>query len=97
MTPASRFSTPYKTTRAPSSADHYLLAIRAQGFEGLGAKRRDSRYEAGERSGAWTKIRVNERQEFVIGGYTVGGRTVVAEDKRVEGICRRRARDRGDS
>jgi hypothetical protein len=34
-----------------------------------------SRYEAGERSGTWQKMRVNGRQEFVIGGYTVGGRT----------------------
>ena len=40
------------------------------GFEGLIAKRRDSLYEPGLRSGAWQKIRVNRGQEFVIGGYT---------------------------
>ena len=34
------------------------------------AKQRDSRYESGVRSGAWQKMRVNQRQEFVIGGYT---------------------------
>lgn len=39
------------------------------------AKRRDSVYEAGERSGAWQKIRINKGQEFVIGGYTIGGTT----------------------
>ena len=39
------------------------------------AKRRDSRYEPGLRSGAWQKMRVNQGQEFVIGGYTVGGKT----------------------
>jgi len=33
-------------------------------------KRRDSRYEPGLRSGAWRKIRINQGQEFVIGGYT---------------------------
>lgn len=32
----------------------------------------DSRYEPGMRSGAWMKMRVNRRQGFVIGGYTVG-------------------------
>jgi bifunctional non-homologous end joining protein LigD len=42
--------------------------VKAQGLEGLVAKRRDSRYEAGLRSGAWQKMRVNQGQEFVIGG-----------------------------
>ena len=36
------------------------------------AKRLDSRYEPGQRSGAWLKVRVNQGQEFVIGGYTPG-------------------------
>jgi ATP-dependent DNA ligase len=44
--------------------------VRAYGFEGLVAKRRDSLYEPGKRSGAWRKTRVNQGQEFVIGGYT---------------------------
>src|SRR5579871_2484701 len=52
-----------------------ITAVKAQGLEGLVAKRRDSRYEPGQRSGAWAKMRVNQAQEFVIGGYTVGGRT----------------------
>jgi bifunctional non-homologous end joining protein LigD len=52
-----------------------IQAVKAQGLEGLVAKRRDSRYEPGQRSGAWAKMRVNQAQEFVIGGYTVGGRT----------------------
>jgi ATP-dependent DNA ligase len=39
------------------------------------AKRRDSKYESGLRSGAWQKMRVNRGQEFVIGGYTLGGTT----------------------
>ena len=34
------------------------------------AKRRDSRYEPGQRSGAWQKMRVNRGQAFVIAGYT---------------------------
>jgi bifunctional non-homologous end joining protein LigD len=47
-----------------------IASVKAQGLEGLVAKRRDSRYEPGQRSGAWQKIRVNQTQEFVIGGYT---------------------------
>ena len=33
------------------------------------AKRRNSLYEPGKRSGAWLKYRVHKGQEFVIGGY----------------------------
>ncbi len=43
---------------------------RAYRFEGLVAKRVDSAYEPGLRSGAWLKMRINPSQEFVIGGYT---------------------------
>ena len=49
-----------------------LNAIRAQGLEGIVAKRRDSRYEAGKRSGLWAKYRLNSGQELVIGGYIPG-------------------------
>jgi bifunctional non-homologous end joining protein LigD len=52
-----------------------IAAVRAQGLEGLVAKRLDSRYEPGQRSGAWQKMRVNRGQEFVIGGYTPGPHT----------------------
>ena len=50
-------------------------SVKRQCFEGLVAKRRNSLYETGQRSGAWRKMRVNQGQEFVIGGYTIGGRT----------------------
>jgi bifunctional non-homologous end joining protein LigD len=36
------------------------------------AKRRDSRYDAGQRSGAWVKLKLDRQQEFVIGGYRPG-------------------------
>ena len=49
--------------------------MREQRFEGLVTKRRDSRYEPERRSGAWQKMRVNQGQEFVIGGYTIGSST----------------------
>jgi bifunctional non-homologous end joining protein LigD len=57
-----------------ASLPNLIRSVREQGLEGLVAKRRDSRYEPGERSGAWVKMRVNRTQEFVIGGYTLGGR-----------------------
>ena len=47
-----------------------IESVKAQGLEGLVAKRRDSRYESGLRSGAWQKMRVDRGQEFVIGGWT---------------------------
>ena len=52
-----------------------VASVKAQGLEGLVAKRRDSRYESDLRSGAWRKMRINRGQEFVIGGYTRGTRT----------------------
>jgi ATP-dependent DNA ligase len=52
-----------------------IAAVRAQGLEGLVAKRLDSVYEPGARSGAWRKMRLNRSEEFVIGGYTSGGQT----------------------
>lgn len=52
-----------------------IASVKAQRLEGLVAKRRDSHYESGQRSGAWLKMRVNQGQEFVIGGYTLGTRT----------------------
>jgi bifunctional non-homologous end joining protein LigD len=42
------------------------------GLEGMVAKRRSSLYEAGDRSGAWLKIKHIQAQEFVVGGYTEG-------------------------
>jgi bifunctional non-homologous end joining protein LigD len=50
-------------------------SVKLQRLEGLVAKRRDSRYEPGLRSGAWMKMRINQGQEFVIGGYTLGTKT----------------------
>jgi hypothetical protein len=51
-----------------------INAVRSQGLEGVVAKRLDSGYEPGQRSGAWRKMRINQGQEFVIGGYTHGGK-----------------------
>jgi bifunctional non-homologous end joining protein LigD len=56
-----------------ASLSDLIPSIRAQGLEGLVAKRANSRYEPGQRLGAWMKMRVNRSQVFVIGGYSIGG------------------------
>jgi bifunctional non-homologous end joining protein LigD len=47
-------------------------AARQQQFEGIMAKKRDSRYQPGRRTAEWLKIKTHGRQEFVIAGYTRG-------------------------
>jgi bifunctional non-homologous end joining protein LigD len=49
-----------------------LQATEQQGLEGVVAKRLDSRYEPGRRTGAWIKIKHVRRQELVIGGWLPG-------------------------
>src|SRR5215469_3068225 len=61
-----------------ASAGDMLSAARDQGLEGVVAKRKDSRYELGKRSGAWAKYRLNSGQELVIGGYIPGAHGVDA-------------------
>jgi len=55
-----------------ASPNDLIRVAKEFGFEGIVAKRKDSLYESGKRSGAWVKYRVNRGQEFVIGGYTPG-------------------------
>ena len=55
------------------SAERMIAAVREQGLEGVVAKRRDSLYQPGKRTGAWVKLRIGGRQEFVIGGYVPQG------------------------
>jgi bifunctional non-homologous end joining protein LigD len=49
----------------------YEVAVE-QGYEGVIAKRPDSRYEPGRRTSQWLKIKTHNRQECVIAGYTRG-------------------------
>jgi bifunctional non-homologous end joining protein LigD len=61
-----------------ASAGDMLTAARGQGLEGVVAKRKDSRYEIGKRTGSWVKYRLNSGQELVIGGYVPGAHGVDA-------------------
>jgi len=58
------------------SKEDLLRVAQEFGLEGLVAKRLNSVYESGRRSGAWVKFKLTKSQEFVIGGYTLpeGGR-----------------------
>lgn len=57
----------------PGAGDAMLQAAQETGVEGLVAKHANSRYES-RRSGEWIKIKIVERQEFVICGFTAGER-----------------------
>jgi bifunctional non-homologous end joining protein LigD len=54
------------------SPQKLIAAAKQAGLEGVVGKRADSRYESGERSGAWVKYKTNKGQELVIGGYKPG-------------------------
>jgi len=62
-----RFSEELKGKR-----EELLQVARQFQLEGLVAKKPDSLYESGRRSGAWIKVKLTQQQEFVIGGYTPG-------------------------
>lgn len=47
-----------------------LARAHKQGWEGIIAKRTDSTYEGGVRSKHWLKLKIEHRQEFVVGGFT---------------------------
>ncbi len=63
----------WRVPSAHAGAGRRLLeATREQGLEGVVAKRLDSRYEPGRRTGAWIKVKNTRRQELVIAGWLPG-------------------------
>jgi len=58
------------TESMEGDGEKMLAVARKQGWEGLIAKRVDSVYEPGTRSRSWVKLKIEFRQEFVVGGYT---------------------------
>jgi bifunctional non-homologous end joining protein LigD len=57
----------------PGDVADIVNTVRAMHLEGVIAKRRDSPYEAGERSKAWQELKLERQQEFVVGGYRPAG------------------------
>jgi len=57
------------TSHRNERGEEYFREACAKGWEGLIAKRADSRYTS-RRSGDWLKLKCSREQELVIGGYT---------------------------
>ncbi|MEX2581975.1 MAG: DNA ligase D [Gemmatimonadota bacterium] len=57
---------------APTTGDHRALIREAEkeGWEGIIAKRIDGRYRPGQRSSDWLKLKLENQQELVVGGWT---------------------------
>ncbi len=53
-----------------NDAEPLLKQARELELEGLIGKKVDSLYESGSRSGSWVKLKLVQKQELVIGGYT---------------------------
>ncbi len=58
------------TESVEGDGEKMLKLARREGWEGIIAKRIDSTYEPGVRSRSWLKLKIEFRQEFVIGGFT---------------------------
>src|SRR5690349_19249945 len=75
LTPAGRVLVPPSFTVV--GGDQLLGIALWHGLEGVVAKRRTARYEAGRRSPAWLKTALSHTQEVIVGGWTAGeGRRV---------------------
>jgi bifunctional non-homologous end joining protein LigD len=65
-----RWQTPPSFAGVPGAG--VRAVSRQHGLEGVVAKRLESRYEPGKRSGSWLKIKNVHQQEAVVGGWRVG-------------------------
>ncbi|MFE4541740.1 ATP-dependent DNA ligase [Arthrobacter sp. NPDC056727] len=52
--------------------EHILDSARELGLEGVMAKRADSRYVSGQRTHTWIKLKIEQTQEVVVGGWRPG-------------------------
>lgn len=59
-----------RLSQVSESAEALLRDARAHGWEGIMAKRSDCPYEPGRRVRHWRKVKLENQQEFVIGGWT---------------------------
>jgi bifunctional non-homologous end joining protein LigD len=60
------------TPSVPGAGTELLETVRARRMEGVIAKRLDSPYLPGQRSRSWLKIKVQQSDEFVVGGWSPG-------------------------
>ena len=66
-------STLQVSPRHPEHGTQLFEAARAQGLEGIVAKRLDSRYEPGARSKSWLKVKTTFEADVVVAGWNEGG------------------------
>ncbi|MGF9650326.1 ATP-dependent DNA ligase [Pseudarthrobacter oxydans] len=52
--------------------EHILESAQELGLEGVMAKRTDSRYVSGQRTRTWIKLKLDQTQEVVVGGWRPG-------------------------
>lgn len=57
-------------------APRLIELARQRGLEGVVMKRLDSVYQSGVRSPSWIKLKIRRRQEFVVGGWLEGQRSL---------------------
>ena len=62
----------------PGTPASIVEAVRGLGLEGVIAKRKDSPYAPGDRSTDWLKLKLENQQELVIGGYRPGSNGIDA-------------------
>lgn len=58
------------TPTTPDKGEKVLAQARKEGWEGIIAKKVGSTYQPGVRSKDWLKLKIEFRQEFVVGGFT---------------------------
>lgn len=61
---------PLRLSEVGQNGAEMLAEAHRLGWEGIMAKRVDARYRPGVRTRDWLKLKIEQRQEFVIGGYT---------------------------
>jgi bifunctional non-homologous end joining protein LigD len=59
-----------RVSEVRGDGDRMLAEARREGWEGIMAKRADAPYRPGERTKDWLKLKIEQRQEFVVGGFT---------------------------
>lgn len=60
------------TPSFPGAGTDLYETVQARGMEGVVCKRVDSRYTPGARSKQWLKVKVQQSDEFVVGGWQPG-------------------------
>jgi bifunctional non-homologous end joining protein LigD len=70
LQPPGRRTKALRLSTVHTDGPHLLHEARQREWEGVIAKRADVSYEPGRRSGNWRKLKLEQRQEFVVGGWT---------------------------